>query len=235
MKENKMVAFKIFTGPIWKELKENLRNTEEILIASYVVTKNAIEKVANVASSADIRILTSFPNFQKTPSFIEEEYKELMEDLGERLTIRHYSGPEKQFHPKVIILLKKDQNIAFVGSSNLTYPGLGIEHPNAEVNNFIYEKSEVEKLINWFNIKYEEAQNYIQLPNHIIDKLWWNEGISDRIYEEECGIKIGGEKSPLADTLPIFSNADHGYVTKEELIISKGPGGGHWQFSNLRQ
>ena len=113
-----------------------------------------------------------------------------------RLAGRQYSlipiRAKKAFHPKIILLLGKNNGALFVGSHNLTLSGFGY---NRELTNLVaYKKNETTEFLALFQEVWDQILGWVSsqspmLPDHLVKVIKKTEGFAPWIRDEASALE----------------------------------------------
>jgi len=119
---------KVGVRSIWSVIEDMiLDSSDEIQIAVYLVTSGAHDFLQLLRKSLQRGIKISFivNSFSSQPQDIQEQFMELASNF-QNFILLDFSGSEREaLHAKVIVV---DRRVAFIGSSNLTWGGLTLNH-----------------------------------------------------------------------------------------------------------
>ena len=127
-----------------------LDGAQEVWISVALVTQDGYERLQPLLAPLRQHYLigTDLPT---DPSVLRSILAQLP---AGRIHARMPSFPGHHFHPKVYIVKKDDQLRAFVGSANLTGPGL---HLNHEMSFTVTEQDQCQALLQWFDTLFDQS------------------------------------------------------------------------------
>lgn len=132
-----------------KELHEHIICTEEIYVASGLISKDGAQKLIvdlkenEVAKWEDVHIIVGID--MPTPAEALKTLKKLGDDF--HADVKYYAKKENFFHPKVYLFRYSKKYVAYVGSANYTSAGLG---KNIELTSKITNQNDCKKIHKWF-------------------------------------------------------------------------------------
>src|SRR5699024_8544543 len=120
----------LHTRNLYKQLREDIRNSSMIYILSSFLMKSGIDVIINdlqyaLKNGADIKLLTGDYLFVTDPEALEK----LLEIKDDNLEIRMWRSEGISFHPKSFIFKHKEEGALIVGSPNMSRSALhqGVE------------------------------------------------------------------------------------------------------------
>jgi|SRR6185312_11566648 len=120
-----------------------LTGAEEVWIAAALITDDGYQKILPALTGIKQNYLIGI-NLPTSPDVLQQIKDNIQPG---RVNIR-LAGETPTFHPKVYIIKKSDGYLAFVGSANLTAPGL---HGNHELSYLVSNQDDCKALVRWFN------------------------------------------------------------------------------------
>jgi cardiolipin synthase len=101
--------------------------SDEIQIAVYLVTPGASDFVQLLESSLKrgLRISFIINSFSSQPEEVQQKFLELTAGFSNFLLFDFLGSEREALHAKIIVV---DRRVAFIGSSNLTWGGLTLNH-----------------------------------------------------------------------------------------------------------
>jgi len=116
-------------GSIWTMIEDSMsKATDEILIAAYSISENSMELVDLIEEALvkGIRVLLVINRLNGQPDIIRERLFKLNNRFKEFI-LKDFSpeNTSEDLHAKLIII---DHSVALVGSANLTWKGMVLNH-----------------------------------------------------------------------------------------------------------
>lgn len=125
------------------ELLRELKNADELWIAVALVTSNALDFIQNQLSEDATQNYLIGINLPTEPNALKKLYRLEVKD---KIQSRIYTDKEF-YHPKVYLIRKGSNYIAFIGSANCTNSGLS---KNIELSYKIENQTDCKTLVKWF-------------------------------------------------------------------------------------
>lgn len=148
----------LHTKNLYKQLKEDIRNSTTIYILSSFLMHSGIKLIFDdlkfaLQKSADVKILTGDYLYVTDPLALNE----LLEIKSDNLEIRMWQSEGISFHPKSFIFKHKEKGALIVGSSNMSRSALyqGIEW-NLRMDREASEKTYSEAINQFIHLFYQE-------------------------------------------------------------------------------
>src|SRR5690625_2536117 len=120
----------LHTRNLYKQLKEDIRNSSMIYILSSFLMESGIKLIFDdlkfaLEKGADVKILTGDYLFVTDPKALAK----LLEIKNDNLEIRMWQSEGVSFHPKSFMFKHKEKGALIVGSSNMSHSALrqGVE------------------------------------------------------------------------------------------------------------
>lgn len=126
-----------------QDLEPHLREAKEIWVAVALMNDNALEKIQSSIPEETIQHFLLGIDLPTSPTVFET----LKEISGERISAAFFKQANT-FHPKVYIIKKATEMVAFIGSANATMGGFS---KNYEMNFCITRQEDCLMLLGWFN------------------------------------------------------------------------------------
>lgn len=125
------------------ELIKELKNADEVWIAVALVTTNALDFLQNQLSEETTQNYLIGINLPTEPNALKKLYRLEVKD---QVQTRVYTDKEF-YHPKLYLLRKGSNYVAFIGSANFTNSGLS---KNIELSYKIENQTDCKTLLKWF-------------------------------------------------------------------------------------
>ena len=143
--------------------------------------------------------------------------------LGDRVEIRENKGP-RVLHAKVLII-RGPSNLAIVGFSNLTWPGLGCYKPgNIEASVLLESGPAFNDIVAWFEQVFSEKRRYLQIPDSMIRRAYpFTESVQRLVAEEEPHEQEEETGSSWEGTLSTASGGIEGLMQRVDVAMIDPP------------
>ncbi|WP_431217070.1 phospholipase D-like domain-containing protein [Puia sp. P3] len=185
-----------------------IAGAEEIWIAVALITDDGFQKIRPALAGIKQNYLIGI-NLPTEPSALHQ----IMESIRPGRIRARLAGDAPTFHPKVYIIKNPNGYLAFVGSANLTVPGLRGNH---EMSYMVTDQGDCQRLVSWFQEHYDQA---FILDKDIIDDY------RDNYPPEDQGSAANHTRRPLRLRRPsgndkIFEDRDltHQYFGKNDYL-----------------
>lgn len=132
-----------------KDLIPHLKEAEEIWVAVALIKEDAYDKLQELINPLSIQHYLVGIDLPTSPQVLKKLKQKIDKNVKARIC-----KPGKTFHPKVYLIKKQNEYIAFVGSGNLTPGGL---EDNIEMNFLIEDQKQCERLLEWFKNLFKDA------------------------------------------------------------------------------
>lgn len=200
------------SGRLWLKIQPALKTAREVLVTTWNIEPEALLALAEAAPKARIRLVID--RITAPYPFTGTEYKEVRDRLGDRVEIRENKG-SRVLHAKVLII-RGPSDLAIVGSSNLTGPGLGCYKPgNIEASVLLEPGPAFNDIVAWFEQVFLEKGGYLQLSDSMIRLAYPSTEIAQRLIAEEKhdGQEVQKDASD-EDTLSTTSDGIEGFAKR---------------------